>query len=1158
MDPGFLKLLDDDEDDNAQPPAADVDAFAAVLKGDLGGAAHAAAAAAGGGGYGVARTGNGMVQPVPQSPAAPVTTGPGGIKPVSLAPSPGQQQLLWSQLTPDQQRDIYQRRLQHRLQLQQQQQQQIPQQPHQQSQQPPRAEPASGAPGARKGQTREGISFTALMPLLQPHLPPEQGQQLSVLYQRFKRNEISREDFIRGARVIAGDHVLVKTIREMHGKQQQAQLALQQQELQKQREREQQQHQQSQPQSSESHSTKPPQLLSPNVSGSGAAMTAQHQPQQHQLKEQTCAQQSLQLQTTQTPTQTLEPNVTSATQQKVGHPQAHPFQQTQVPSTADLKPMPQGSQPPSNLSSSLAQAQLKSSAIKQGDRHQDAGQVQPLNNKPTVPMLLQQVKHQVDISLGKQQAPSSMLAQPRLPPMLQPTVVTGAGQQPQLYSQMGLPQQSLPGQTPGHVHLHQAQAVPQVPGPVTPLPLPAAVPIPVPAAIPIPAAVPVPAPAPAPAPAPQAQPPPEKPLTKYAKQKLRREQKKREEEERARKLAEEERRKKMMEEENMKELQSTPSGTVMVAHHGLHPQLSTPTGDLNKQAYAHHPGSLSHQAQMQAQVDRQQGAQIAPSGLVAAVQGLPLIPVKEEPSDLQSEQTRQSFQLPKTLDLLSGQAAQKPVGQAQLSETSVLPTSQGQVPERSSSEQVPGSMLLPAPSTATNLAQQADVASATSLVPVSSFAGGSGLQSTVPMKQHGVGQQGLGSVPAAGLNSTSMHPPASIGQTSQAAAPVSATPAAKTGSKKPAAGQKKAAESAPGQQPASKKQKVSGAEPDQSIDQLNDVTAVSGVNLKEEEEQLLVGPKEESRTTEAMRKIVQEEEERLFLERGPLRAKVAAIAKRCGVKSVSEDVGRCLSMSVEERLRSMLYRLIKLSKQRCDVDKERHKVIVTSDVRRQILLMKRRAKEMLDKKMAEESERLRKLNEKKDKGSLPEVEREELKAKAQKAQQEEEDRLKANAANVAARAAVGADDMLLKWQMMAAQGRQKRQGGDAGAAEDGAANKGGSSAEGVSASHADKKLENGDSATAGPGNAEIDSQGPSASATGRPPGPGPGVTPRLLSGRRMVLSKFGRGERAITIKDVIAFLETEPQMSKSTLLYRLYERERRNADGEKGHAANWR
>lgn len=58
-----------------------------------------------------------------------------------------------------------------------------------------------------------------------------------------------------------------------------------------------------------------------------------------------------------------------------------------------------------------------------------------------------------------------------------------------------------------------------------------------------------------------------------------------------------------------------------------------------------------------------------------------------------------------------------------------------------------------------------------------------------------------------------------------------------------------------------------------------------------------------------------------------------------------------------------------------------------------------------------------------------------------------------------------------------------------GAAEDGAASKGGASVDGVSAGHADKKLENGDSAPAGPGNADTDSQGPpSSSATGRPPG----------------------------------------------------------------------
>lgn len=35
--------------------------------------------------------------------------------------------------------------------------------------------------------------------------------------------------------------------------------------------------------------------------------------------------------------------------------------------------------------------------------------------------------------------------------------------------------------------------------------------------------------------------------------------------------------------------------------------------------------------------------------------------------------------------------------------------------------------------------------------------------------------------------------------------------------------------------------------------------------------------------------------------------------------------------------------------------------------------------------------------------------------------------------------------------------------------------------------------------------------------------------------------------RAISVKDVIAVLEREPQMSKSTLIYRLYEKVRSNA-----------
>lgn len=49
--------------------------------------------------------------------------------------------------------------------------------------------------------------------------------------------------------------------------------------------------------------------------------------------------------------------------------------------------------------------------------------------------------------------------------------------------------------------------------------------------------------------------------------------------------------------------------------------------------------------------------------------------------------------------------------------------------------------------------------------------------------------------------------------------------------------------------------------------------------------------------------------------------------------------------------------------QRCDVEKDAHSVYVNYDPRRQVLLMKRRAKEAMEKKQADENERLRKLNE---------------------------------------------------------------------------------------------------------------------------------------------------------------------------------------------------
>ncbi|XP_020593588.1 transcription initiation factor TFIID subunit 4b isoform X2 [Phalaenopsis equestris] len=359
--------------------------------------------------------------------------------------------------------------------------------------------------------------------------------------------------------------------------------------------------------------------------------------------------------------------------------------------------------------------------------------------------------------------------------------------------------------------------------------------------------------------------------------------------------------------------------------------------------------------------------------------------------------------------------------------------------------------------------------------------------------------------------------------TSDGTTQISSATLSKTAQKKGSAGHKKPLEASGTSPPSSKKQKTSGAFHDQSIDQLNDVTAVSGVNLREEEEQLLCAPKEESRASEASRKVVQEEEERLILQRGSLQKKLAEITSKYGIKSIGSDVERCLSLCVEERLRGLLSYLIRLAKQRVDSEKARHRFVVTSDVGRQILSINKQIKDNWEKKQAEEAEKLRKANDadiktgsETEKDKEKEKEKEDGRLKATKANKEEDDKMRTNAANVAARAAVGVGDMLSKWQLMAEQARQKRGGLD-----------------GTSSSQSTKTIS--DKSTPNFKRSELQE-----SETHGSPAPQPGIrrkAPRIQSGMPNV-----KVPCSISVKDVISALEREPQMSKSSLLYRLYER----------------
>ncbi|KAI9086900.1 hypothetical protein K1719_031061 [Acacia pycnantha] len=346
--------------------------------------------------------------------------------------------------------------------------------------------------------------------------------------------------------------------------------------------------------------------------------------------------------------------------------------------------------------------------------------------------------------------------------------------------------------------------------------------------------------------------------------------------------------------------------------------------------------------------------------------------------------------------------------------------------------------------------------------------------------------------------------------------------------KKPSLGQKKPLEglgSSP--PPPSKKQKVSGASLEQSIEQLNDVTAVSGVDLREEEEQLFSGPKEDSRISEASRRVVQEEEERLILQKEPLQSKLMDIMVKCGLKGMSNDVEKCLSLCVEERMRGLISSLIRLSKQRVDFEKSRHRVVVTSDVRQQIMAINKKAREEWEKKQAE-AEKIRKLNEvESNPGVDGDKEKDESRNKSTKVNKEEDDKMRTNAANVAARAAVGGDDMLSKWQLMAEQARQKREGGaDAS-----------SSAQPKDVSRKSPSS-SGRSTKDNPDGEKRVSASFATSGTGRKLGRNQAITPQ------------NRVARSISVKDVIAALEREPQMSKSPLIYSLYEKIHSDAQAE--------
>ncbi|KAJ0980272.1 hypothetical protein J5N97_008527 [Dioscorea zingiberensis] len=304
-----------------------------------------------------------------------------------------------------------------------------------------------------------------------------------------------------------------------------------------------------------------------------------------------------------------------------------------------------------------------------------------------------------------------------------------------------------------------------------------------------------------------------------------------------------------------------------------------------------------------------------------------------------------------------------------------------------------------------------------------------------------------------------------------------------------------------------KKQKMTVSSVDH-IGKLNDVTAFTEINLRDEEKMLLSAPKE-GQVSKATERLVEEEEGRLILQKDPLQKKLAKIITKCGIASIGNDVERLLSMCVEERLRNLLPNLIRLSKKREDVEKSRHQVVVTADIRRHILSANQKAKKDHVKKHSEDP--FQKKTHPEEVKKIPKL-LDEVKDTCMNASKFEvkdcsmevtdtcmnarklefsESAGKISAANFAAHSAVGTDAVHAKWQLMAEEARQRRERG----------------------------LEGG----------TIGSQVGTASGNKSNL-----KSPTVMSDPQIT----GR----ITIKDVISALGREKQMSNSVLLYTLYQR----------------
>ncbi|XP_061636070.1 transcription initiation factor TFIID subunit 4 isoform X2 [Phyllopteryx taeniolatus] len=179
-------------------------------------------------------------------------------------------------------------------------------------------------------------------------------------------------------------------------------------------------------------------------------------------------------------------------------------------------------------------------------------------------------------------------------------------------------------------------------------------------------------------------------------------------------------------------------------------------------------------------------------------------------------------------------------------------------------------------------------------------------------------------------------------------------------------------------------------------DDINDVASMAGVNLREENAQILTG---------AVGSVVRSCQDQLFLSAGPALGRFLRAGRPLGVTEVGPEVVALVSHATQECLRGLLEKLTVMAEHRKAALKEDSWHDKVSDVRSQLRFLEE--VDALKKRRKDEEERDRLMRLARSRSHPDDPLQQQLKQRAKELQQMEEAQLQQREANLTALAAIG-------------------------------------------------------------------------------------------------------------------------------------------------------